>query len=72
MYRQNSGLPCLKKTLVGKHVEVDLGQLATWNTSIMKELHEVHLVLFWSEVYRYLAQIPSDGKHKCINILCTS
>ena len=30
MYRQNSDLPCLKmKTLAGKHVETDQGQLAT-------------------------------------------
>ena len=30
MYRQNSGLPCVKmKTLAGKHVKADQGQLAT-------------------------------------------
>ena len=30
MYRQSSDLPSLKmKTLDGKHIEVDLGQLAT-------------------------------------------
>ena len=37
MYRQISHLPCLKmNALAGKHVEADLGQLATQNNPLMK------------------------------------